>query len=37
MTAVAAHVLKALGAYRFPTDDGFCYLIYRNIETIDAD
>jgi hypothetical protein len=32
MTAVAAHVLDALGAYRFPTDNGYCYLIYRKIE-----
>jgi hypothetical protein len=32
MTAVAGHVLDALGAYRFPTDHGFCYLIYRKIE-----
>ncbi|MGB6720667.1 MAG: DUF6882 domain-containing protein [Terracidiphilus sp.] len=34
MTAVAAHVLGALGSYRFPTDDGFCYLIYREIEEV---
>lgn len=32
MTAVAAHILDALGAYRFPTDDGYCYLIYRKID-----
>jgi hypothetical protein len=36
MTAVAEHVLNALGAYRFPTDCGFCYLIYRKIEEIQA-
>ncbi len=34
MTAVAAHILNALGAYRFPTDSGHCYLIYRKIEEI---
>jgi hypothetical protein len=34
MTAVAAHVLGALGAYRFPTDDGYCFLIYREIDVI---
>ncbi|MGB7987551.1 MAG: DUF6882 domain-containing protein [Terracidiphilus sp.] len=34
MTAVAAHILDASGAYRFPTDEGFCYLIYRKIEEI---
>jgi uncharacterized protein DUF6882 len=34
MTAVAAHVLDALGSYRFPTENGHCYLVYRNIEVI---
>jgi hypothetical protein len=34
MTAVAAHILNAPGAYRFPTEDGFCYIIYRKIEEI---
>jgi hypothetical protein len=34
MTSVAAHVLNAQGAYRFPTDEGYCYLIYRNIEVL---
>jgi hypothetical protein len=34
MTAVATHVLNALGSYRFPTEDGHCYLIYRKIEEI---
>ena len=34
MTAVAAHVLDALGTYRFPTDDGHCYLVYRTIRQI---
>jgi hypothetical protein len=40
MTAVAAHLLSAEGGYRFPTEHGFCYLIYRKIEEIgkpDAD
>jgi len=35
MTAVAAHLLNAPGAYRFPTDEGHVYLIYRKIEVID--
>jgi hypothetical protein len=34
MTAVAAHILNAPGGYRFPTDDGYCYLIYRKIDVI---
>lgn len=33
MTSVAVHVLKAFGSYRFPTDEGFCYLIFRSIES----
>lgn len=36
MTAVAAHLLGAPGAYRFPTEQGYCYLIYRKIEEIGA-
>jgi hypothetical protein len=32
MTAIAAHVLDAPGAYSFPTEKGRCYLIYRKIE-----
>ncbi len=32
MTSVASHILKALGSYRFPTDEGFCYLVFRNVE-----
>jgi hypothetical protein len=32
LTAVSEHVLDALGAYRFPTDNGYCYLVYRKIE-----
>ena len=34
MTAIAAHILNAPGAYRFPTDNGYCYLVYRKIEVI---
>ena len=34
MTAVAAHVLDAPGTYRFPTDDGHCYLIFRKIAVL---
>lgn len=34
MTSIAAHILDALGAYRFPTDRGHCYLIYRKIEQL---
>ena len=44
MTAIAAHLLQAPGAYRFPTDRGFCYVLYREIdeseptgEVLDAD
>ena len=34
MTSIAVHVLGAKGSYRFPTDQGFCYLVYRNIKTL---
>lgn len=34
MTAVAEHILDALGAYRLPSDKGFCYLAYRKIEVV---
>ncbi|HEV2135275.1 MAG TPA: hypothetical protein VGR47_13655 [Terracidiphilus sp.] len=34
MTAIAAHLLNALGAYRFPTDSGFCYVVYRKLNEI---
>lgn len=37
MTAIAAHLLDAPGAYRFPTDAGYCYLVYRAIEEVGAD
>jgi hypothetical protein len=34
MTAVAANVLDAPGAYSFPTDRGRCWLLYRKIEKL---
>ncbi len=34
MTAVTEHVLDALGGYRFPTEDGLCYLAFRNVEVV---
>jgi hypothetical protein len=34
MTSIAVHVLQAPGSYRFPTDDGYCYLVYREIEEL---
>ncbi len=37
MTAVTEHVLEALGAYRFPTDKGFCYLAYRKVEVVEKE
>ena len=37
ITAIAAHLLNAPGAYRFPTDSGHVYLVYRNVEVIRAD
>jgi hypothetical protein len=37
MTAVAEHILDALGGYRFPTDHGFCYLAYRSVRVIGTD
>jgi hypothetical protein len=37
MTSVAVHVLNAQGSYRFPTDEGHCYLIYRQVEVIPND
>jgi len=36
MTAIAAHVLDSPGAYRFPTESGHVYLVYRNVEVIGA-
>ena len=37
MTAIAVHVLNAPGSYRFPTETGFCYLVYRKIEEIEQE
>jgi hypothetical protein len=37
MTSVAVHVLNAPGSYRFPTDRGYCYLVYRTIEKLTSD
>ena len=34
MTAGAAHVLNAPGAYRFSIGQGHCYLLYRKIEEV---
>ncbi|HVN94570.1 MAG TPA: hypothetical protein VMT38_12785 [Terracidiphilus sp.] len=34
MTAVAVHVLESPGSYRFPTEHGYCYLVYREIKEI---
>jgi|SRR5579863_4562920 hypothetical protein len=34
MTSVAVHVLDAPGSYRFPTEKGYCYLVYRRIRPI---
>jgi hypothetical protein len=33
MTAVAAFILKAKGAYRFPFEEGFAFIIFKEIET----
>jgi len=36
MTSIAAHILDARGAYRFPRDEGgHCYLIYRKVEELE--
>jgi len=35
LTAIAAHILDAPGAYRFPTEDGHVYLVYRTIHFIE--
>jgi hypothetical protein len=34
MTAVTAHLLNALGTYRFPREHGYCYLVYRKIRIL---
>jgi hypothetical protein len=31
MTAITAHLLRALGACRFPIASGYCYVVYRCI------
>jgi len=35
MTAIAVHILQAPGSYRFPTERGYCYLLYRRVEVLD--
>ena len=35
MVAVAAHILDGPGAYSFPTEQGRCWLLYRQIEPQD--
>jgi hypothetical protein len=34
MTAVTVHVLRAQGSYRFPTEHGYCYLVFRKVEEV---
>lgn len=34
MTSVAAHLLDAKGSYRFPTDRGHGYLVYRDLRWV---
>jgi hypothetical protein len=34
MTAVAVHVLNSPGSYRFPTEHGYCFLAYRQVEEV---
>jgi hypothetical protein len=34
MTSVAVHVLGAAGSYRFPTERGHYYLVYRRIKVL---
>jgi hypothetical protein len=36
MTAVAVHILNAFGSYRFPTDEGYCYLAYTAIDEFET-
>ncbi|HLW84902.1 MAG TPA: hypothetical protein VKR60_06760 [Candidatus Sulfotelmatobacter sp.] len=36
MTAVAARIMDAKGAYRCPTNDGFIYMIYNDISFADV-
>jgi hypothetical protein len=37
MTSVAVHLLNAPGSYRFPAENGFCYLVFREIELVIKD
>ncbi len=37
MTSIAVHILQSPGSYRFPTELGYCYLVYRKIERTLAD
>lgn len=32
MTSIAVHILGGSGSYRFPTDNGYCYLVYRKVK-----
>jgi hypothetical protein len=34
MTSVAVHVLGAVGSYRFPTDHGHAYCVYRDLRWV---
>jgi hypothetical protein len=34
MTSIAVHLLSGLGSYRFPTEKGYCYLVYRKIKEL---
>jgi hypothetical protein len=36
MTSIAVHILGAPGSYRFPTDRGYCYLVYRRVKELVA-
>jgi hypothetical protein len=37
MTAVTVHVLESPGSYRFQTEHGYCYLVYREIEEVSSE
>ena len=37
MTAIAARILKAKGAYRSPKDDGFTFMVFTDIRWADAE
>ena len=36
MISIAVHVLQSPGSYRFPTERGYCYLVYRNIRSVNG-